>query len=141
MSLYSSTDKVSHLHVYRLQPSFEKKAFGTFTHSHKILQHIFKKLQLSTCLKIACITSGGMIHVNECIYLRLLGYYLTTKNKAVVKNMNLTVEFCKISSLCSLTKMCGSPTQFIAKYNISETKEIFCSQQSTYLTTDNFNST
>lgn len=39
------------------------------------------------------------------VYLRLLGYYLTTKN-AFVKNMVLIVEFCKISSLklCSLKK-------------------------------------
>lgn len=49
------------------------------------------------------------------VYLRLLGYYLTTEN-AVVKNITLIVEFCKISSLklCSLTQLCGSPTHFIA---------------------------
>lgn len=43
------------------------------------------------------------------VYLRLLGYYLTTKN-AVVKNMIHIVEFCKISCL----KLCSQ-----SLYNIT----------------------
>jgi hypothetical protein len=39
-----------------------RNSICTFTPSHKISQHIFKKLRLSTCFKIACITRSGMIH-------------------------------------------------------------------------------
>jgi hypothetical protein len=41
---------------------FWETAFGTFRPYHKISQHIFNKLRLSTCFKIVCITSNGMIN-------------------------------------------------------------------------------